>query len=42
MRKLVVLNDWLLRMFMNGKATRGEAKALLGMAAEESETYKTN
>lgn len=39
MRKLIVLDDWLLPMLMNGQATVGEAKERLGMVAEEGETY---
>lgn len=39
-QKLAELRDWLLPMLMNGQVTFGEAKAQLGMVAEEGETYK--
>jgi len=48
MRKLIVLDDWLLPMLMNGQETvrspeevrdQGEAKEQLGMVAEENGKY---
>ncbi|MDO1514340.1 restriction endonuclease subunit S [Maribacter confluentis] len=39
-QKLAALRDWLLPMLMNGQVTVGEAKAQLGMVAEENVKYE--